>query len=139
MPALGNIAAVVLAAGTSSRMGDMKLLLPLGDRPVIARVVAAALATSAAPVAVVLGHEAERVRAALPSGRWGAVKNEDYASGMASSLRSGVAWLEAHEATETLLGALVLLGDQPLVSAAMVEQVLARAREQPERILRCHL
>jgi molybdenum cofactor cytidylyltransferase len=131
---VGNIAAIVLAAGTASRMGAHKLLLPLGGLPVIARVVAAAEATSAAPVAVVLGHEAGQVRAALARGRWKAIANEEYASGMASSLRAGMEWLEQQPSADTLLGALIVLGDQPLVTASMIERLLERARERPQRI-----
>jgi molybdenum cofactor cytidylyltransferase len=134
MAAPSSIGAVVLAAGTSSRMGAPKLLLPLGDRPVIARVMSAVSATSATPVALVFGPAAERVRAALPPGRWEAVLNRAYHSGMASSLRAGTDWLEAQPAVETLLGAVVLLGDQPLVTREMIESLLQRAHEQPERI-----
>ena len=67
---IDDIGAVVLAAGRSSRMGPTKLLLPLGDRTVLAHVVSAVEASRAAPVVVVLGHEADAVLASLPAGRW---------------------------------------------------------------------
>jgi molybdenum cofactor cytidylyltransferase len=113
-------------------MGRHKLLLPLGDRPVIAHVGAAACASSARPVLVVVGHEAERVLQALPAGDWHTVLNSDHSSGMASSLRAGIAWLESQAASMQLAGALILLGDQPLVTAVMIEELLAVARAHPE-------
>lgn len=129
---------IVLAAGASRRMGTQKLLLPLGGEPVLARVVGAAEATSAARVVVVLGHAAAQVRAALPAGRWEAVENAEHTSGLASSLRVGLTALEQHTpgvGSVELTGAVVLLGDQPLVTASMIEQVLARARALPQRIV----
>jgi molybdenum cofactor cytidylyltransferase len=117
------IAAVVVAAGRSSRMGAHKLLLPLGDRPVIAQVVAAVLATSLRPVVVVVGHEAARVRAALPPGEFHVIENPTYADGLATSLRAGISALP-----QTVAGAVVVLGDQPLITAAQLELLVNAAR-----------
>ncbi len=124
------LAAIVLAAGRSSRMGAHKLLLPLGNRPLVAHAVAAACASGAEPVIVVLGHDAGRVAAALPAGRQQVVINPSYQEGMATSLRAGLLALPAEPA-----GALILLGDQPFVTLDLIEQVLAAARETPERIV----
>jgi molybdenum cofactor cytidylyltransferase len=126
----GPIAAIVLAAGRSSRMGQHKLLLPLGDRPVIAHVVAAACSSDADPVLIVLGHEAEQVRATLPSTRIREVENSSYIEGMASSLRAGIAAVPAECA-----GALVVLGDQPLITAALLDRLIASARRAPGAIV----
>ncbi|HEV8193794.1 MAG TPA: nucleotidyltransferase family protein [Ktedonobacterales bacterium] len=125
-----TFAAIVLAAGQSSRMGGHKLLLPLGDRPLIAHAIAAACASSANPVIVVLGHDAARVAAALPSGRKQVIVNPDYQEGMSTSLRVGLADIPLQAA-----GVLILLGDQPLVTVELVEQMLEAARESPESIL----
>src|ERR1700730_18513216 len=67
MPTQGSFAAIILAAGSSSRMGAgrHKLLLPLGNRPVLAHVIAAALSSQARPIIIVLGHQAEQVRAQI--------------------------------------------------------------------------
>lgn len=129
----GAIAVVVLAAGRSSRMGAHKLLLPLGSRPVVAHAVDAAERSSAEFVVVVLGHEVEQVRAALPIGRAHTVVNGAYTEGMASSLRVGLAAAEA-EASAPLAGILVTLGDQPLVSAAHLDALLAAARAEPDAL-----
>ncbi len=129
-PSETSIAAVVLAAGRSMRMGAHKLLLPLGGRPLVSYAVTAACASRAAPVVVVLGHDAEAVRAALPPDRQRYVVNDAFASGMASSLRAGITALPL-----AATGALVLLADQPLVTAALVSQVLTAATAHPERIV----
>jgi molybdenum cofactor cytidylyltransferase len=119
-----SIAAIVLAAGRSARMGQAKLLLPLGDRPLVAHAVAAAQASVAEPVIAVLGYEAERVRGALPPARLLIVENPRYAEGLATSLRAGLAAVPPRCA-----GALVLLCDQPLITAALVNRLLAAARQ----------
>lgn len=126
-----GIAAIVLAAGRSSRMGPQhKLLLPLGGRPLVAYAVAAACASHAAQVVVVLGHAAAQVGAALPVGRHQVAVNRAYADGMASSLHVGVRTL----APKTT-GAVILLADQPLVTAALIDRLLAAARALPDAIL----
>lgn len=124
------VAAVVLAAGRSSRMGQHKLLLPLGGTAIVAHTVAAACASEADPVLVVVGHEAERVRVALPPGRHTVVANPDHAQGMASSLRAGIAALP-----QEVAGALVVLGDQPLITAELLDRLIAAAHEHPHGIV----
>ncbi|HEY7832202.1 MAG TPA: nucleotidyltransferase family protein [Ktedonobacterales bacterium] len=115
-----GIAVIVLAAGRSSRMGTMKLVLPLGGRPVIAHVVAAALETPLRPVVVVLGHQAEQVRAALPDGELAVVENPAYAAGQSTSLHAGLTALPA-----SATGAIILLGDQPLITAIQIARFAA--------------
>jgi molybdenum cofactor cytidylyltransferase len=124
------VAAIILAAGRSSRMGSHKLLLPLNGRPIVSWVVAAALASRADPVIVVLGHEVKRVRAALPDGRLIAVLNPLYAEGMSTSLRAGLTALPAHTS-----GALILLGDQPLVTPAIINAMIEESVSAPDAII----
>ena len=132
----GTIAAIVLAAGRSSRMGRHKLLLPLGGRPLVTYAVQAACASSADPVCVVLGYQASEVEAALPSGRYTVRVNPDFASGMASSLRAGIETVmmlpteNGHH-----LGAIILLADQPLVSSGLINRLLMCAGTAPEAII----
>jgi molybdenum cofactor cytidylyltransferase len=107
-----GVGAVVLAAGRSSRMAPAnKLLMPLGDRPVIRQVVQTALKAGLDPVTVVSGHDREEVLAALAGLPVRIVSNDDYAEGLASSLRAGVAAIAVE-----VEAALCLLGDMPLVS-----------------------
>ncbi len=111
----------MLAAGLSRRMGGAnKLLAEIDGEPMVARAVDAVLASAARPVVVVTGHDAPRVRAALAGRDVGFVHNPDYASGLASSLRAGIAALGAG-----LDGALVCLGDMPWVRREHVDALLA--------------
>ena len=127
---LPKIAAIILAAGTSSRMGANKLLLPLDGRPLIAHVVEMACASSADVALVVLGNEADRVAAALPPCRAQRVDNPRYATGLSTSLQAGLDAL-----SDDSDGALILLADMPRISPATVEAILAAARETPNQII----
>src|SRR4051812_23149534 len=89
-----RIAAVVLAAGLSRRMGTPKALLPLGDKPLLARVIETIVSAGAGidPIVVVTGHEAEKVVEILVPWKVHPVHNLAYATGgMLSSVQSGVA------------------------------------------------
>src|SRR5918997_5983315 len=103
------ISAVVLAAGASTRLGRPKQLLELDGKPLLQHVVDALDGAGLDEVVVVLGHEAERIRAAvvLPA-RGRVVVNRAHRSGQASSLRAGLDAVDA--ASEA---AVVVLGDQP--------------------------
>jgi molybdenum cofactor cytidylyltransferase len=87
----GPIAAIVLAAGRASRMGSNKLIAELDGAPIVRRTVAAVLGSRARPIVVVTGHEAEAVRAALAGLDVRFVHNADFADGMSTSLRVGLA------------------------------------------------
>jgi molybdenum cofactor cytidylyltransferase len=129
-----RIAGIVLAAGRATRMGSPKQLLELGDRTLLQHVVDHALASSLDELVVVLGAEADAVEAslALPySGRARIVRNPDYATGQASSLRAGLAGLGA-----AIDAAAVLLGDQPGVEATTIDGVLDAWRGSRARIVR---
>jgi molybdenum cofactor cytidylyltransferase len=114
------ISGLVLAAGTSSRLGRPKQLLILDDRPVIRHVVDEALTSTLDEVVVVLGAGADAVRAVLPStGRLRTVVNADFAAGQASSLTCG---LRAAAGSDAVV---VLLGDQPGIPATVIDAVVA--------------
>jgi len=129
-PRAPRLAAVVLAAGQSRRMGDRnKLLEEVGGQPMVAHVVDALLATQARPVVVVVGHEADRVRAALAEREVRFVDNPEYAAGMSTSLRAGIgALLDQH-----VDGAFVALGDMPWVRPAHLEALGAAFAPALER------
>ncbi len=114
-------AAIVLAAGTSSRMGGRnKLLLEAGGEPLVRRAARAALEGGLDPVVVVVGHEAERVRGALAGLACRTVDNPDYERGMTSSLRAGIAALP-----EGTPAAVMILADMPGVTAGMLAGLAA--------------
>ena len=116
-----KIAAVILAAGQSRRMGDAnKLLLPLGGRPLIAWAVKAAVASRADPVLAVTGHQAPEVEAALAGFPVSFVRNPESGGGLSSSLRLGLNALPAD-----VDGALVCLGDMPGVTATHLDALIA--------------
>jgi molybdenum cofactor cytidylyltransferase len=118
------IAAIVLAAGQSSRMGAHKLLLPLGDSAVIAHVADAALASRLRPVVVVLGHGADDVRQALPLRDVHLVANPHFAEGLSTSLRAGLDALPV-----SVTGVVIALGDQPGVTPTHFDALAAHAAE----------
>lgn len=122
-----GVAAIVLAAGRSSRMGGPnKLLENLGGRPVVRHVVEAALASHASPVIVVTGHDEARVKAALAGTDVRFVDNPAYADGLSTSVKAGVAALP-----ENTAGAAICLGDMPGISAALLDRMIGAF--EPER------
>jgi molybdenum cofactor cytidylyltransferase len=115
-----QVAAVVLAAGRSTRMGAVnKMIAEIGGKP-LARIAAEqALASRARPVVVVTGHQREKVEAALKGLDVRFVHNPDYADGLGTSLRTGIAAVPP-EAD----GAVVCLGDMPQVDAALIDKLI---------------
>jgi molybdenum cofactor cytidylyltransferase len=121
LPRAPRIAAIVLAAGQSRRMGTQnKLLAEIDGKSMVRRTVDAVAASPVDPVVVVVGHELARVRAALAGTRAVAVENPDYAAGLSTSLRRGLAALP-----DSSDGVLVCLGDMPFVTAAEIGRLLA--------------
>jgi molybdenum cofactor cytidylyltransferase len=118
-----RIAGVVLAAGTSSRMGKNKLFLKLAGTSVLRRAVATALEADLDPVLVILGHESDRARAELADLPCTTVLNPAYASGMNTSVSTGIAAVPGHAA-----GAVLMLADMPLVDTAMLRALVERYR-----------
>jgi molybdenum cofactor cytidylyltransferase len=119
-----RVAGVVLAAGLSNRMGTNKMLLEVGGRTLVRRAVSTATSAGLDPVLVVVGHESEHVRAEIAELPCTAVLNAEYASGMNTSLRAGVAAVPDDAAA-----AVVLLGDMPLVDACMVRALIDAFRQ----------
>jgi molybdenum cofactor cytidylyltransferase len=121
MPERMRIAAIVLAAGRSTRMGAAnKLLADVDGRPMVRVAVEAALASQARPVLVVTGHQPDAVRAALAGLDVAFVGNSDFAMGLSTSLRAG-----KRAVPKECTGALVLLGDMPRIEAAHLDAMIA--------------
>ncbi|MFB6196376.1 MAG: NTP transferase domain-containing protein [Haloplanus sp.] len=120
-----RVAGVVLAAGTSTRFGDdNKLLADVDGQPLVRRAVAPFLDAAIDPVVVVVGHESDRVRAALASTAVQFVDNPAYVDGQATSVRVGVDAV----ADATLDAVVVGLGDMPFVRTRTVELLVAAYR-----------
>jgi molybdenum cofactor cytidylyltransferase len=110
------------------RLGP-KVLLPYRGRPLLDHIVRTALDSRLAEVIVVLGHDADRVRQALGGdARLRVVVNPDYAQGRASSIQSGL-----RAAGIGAPGVLFLLGDQPLMTAALIDAVIEAAEAEESR------
>lgn len=121
---LGGVGAVMLAAGASKRMGtDNKLLQTVDGRPMVRRVAEAALASAADSVIVVTGHEADRVRRALSGLNVHFVHNPSYEDGLSTSVRIGVG-----RVPNDCMGAMMLLGDMPKLTADTLNALIARFR-----------
>lgn len=117
-PDLGGIAAIVLAAGRASRMGSNKLVAELDGEPIVRRTLRAVLGSRARPVVVVTGHQADEVRAALAGLDVRFAHNPDFAEGMSTSLRVGLA------AAGAVDGALICLGDMPRLKPEHFDAVI---------------
>jgi molybdenum cofactor cytidylyltransferase len=119
-PRAPKVAAIVLAAGASSRMGRNKLLAEIGGAPMVRRAVDAALSSAASHVIVVTGNDAERVRAALAGQEVDFVDNAEFREGLSGSLKRGLS-----RVPDDCDGALVLLGDMPDVDTHLIDRLIA--------------
>ena len=124
------ISAIVLAAGTSSRMGSPKPLLTLGGRPLLERVLETVRDAAVDDIVVVLGHEADRVRDGVSFDGTHTVVNPAYIEGMSTSLQAGV-----RAADPRSDGFLIVLGDQPFVQSATINTLIERRNGSQAKIL----
>ena len=122
-----RVAAIILGAGRSTRMGGPnKLLAEIGGRPLVRIAAEEALASRASPVIVVTGHQREKVEAALQGLKAEHVHNPDFAEGLSTSLKAGLGAVPSD-----IDGAIVCLGDMPQVRAPLIDRLVAAF--DPER------
>lgn len=115
-----QIAALVLAAGRSTRMGGPnKLLQTIAGKPMVRIAAEQALQSGASPVIVVTGHERDKVAKVLRDLDVVCVENPDYAEGLSSSLKAGLAAIPPG-----IDAAVVMLADMPQVDAALVRRLI---------------
>jgi molybdenum cofactor cytidylyltransferase len=115
-----RIAAIVLAAGRSTRMGGAnKLTAEIGGKPLVRAVTEQALGSRARPVIVVTGHQHDAVERALGGLPVKFVHNLDYERGLSTSLKAGIAAVPPD-----IDGAVICLGDMPHVSAALIDSLI---------------
>ena len=124
-----RIAAVVLAAGLSSRMGSNKLLSDLNGRALIKHTVERLQVAAIDEVIVVTGNQADEVKAALAGHKLRFVHNADYAQGLSTSIKAGIAAVDGYDA------AFVCLGDMPLIEAADLNRMIAAFKADEGRSL----
>jgi molybdenum cofactor cytidylyltransferase len=125
-----RIAAIVLAAGQSTRMGTNKLLADWRGKPLLRWTVEAALKAETRPVIVVTGHQANKIEAALQGLAVTFVSNPDYADGLSTSLKAGL-----RAVPPNCDGALVLLGDMPKIAPALIDRMIAAFSPQDGRAI----
>jgi molybdenum cofactor cytidylyltransferase len=120
----GAVAAVVLAAGSSTRLGQPKQLAPIAGRPALAYTLDALRSSRVDRIVLVLGHNADEIAAALDLTGISIVRNEAYAEGQSTSVRAGINALG-----DDVVAALMVVGDQPLLSPAVIDAIV-RVHEQ---------
>ena len=120
--------ALVLAAGASKRLGRPKQLIEIDGEPLLRRVARYTLATDPHDCVVVLGHDAARIAGVVDGLSVRKLRIDNFDSGMAASLRAGIAALDAQCA-----GALIVLTDQPALTSDHLAALCAAWRIAPER------
>ena len=120
-PRAPRIAAIILAAGQSTRMGTInKLTIAIDGKPMVRHAAEAALASAARPVIAVTGHEPGAIAAALGGLPLTIVHNGEYAQGLSTSMKAGLAALPAD-----IDGVVILLGDMPRIAAGEIDKLIA--------------
>jgi molybdenum cofactor cytidylyltransferase len=126
-----RVSAVLLAAGTSSRMGQAKQLLSLGQSTVLAETLAHVQSAALHEIVLVLGASAEAIRRRLPSPQqFKIVVNQAYEQGIASSLRAGLSAVDPISDA-----ALIVLGDQPFIHPQTLDRIVEEYRRSQAQIV----
>jgi molybdenum cofactor cytidylyltransferase len=125
-----RVAAVVLAAGMSRRMGAPKQLLRLGGKSLLERALASVRGSGVDEIVLVLGAGADDVRRQVTTEGMLVVVNPDFQQGMGTSLRAGLAAVSA-----SMEGALIVLADQPFVRSSTLDQMIAYRQQNAPQIL----
>ena len=121
----GPVAGILLAAGTSSRMGTNKMLFDFGGESVLRGAAKRAIDAGLSPLVVVLGHQRERAEQELAGLACQVAFNPGYEEGITSSLRTGLAAIEERPDVHATV---VLLADMPFVTSEMIAAMIARYR-----------
>ena len=121
----GTVALLLLAAGASTRMGQPKQLLPYRGRTLLRHAADTAVATGCAPVVLVTGALYNALAAEVADLPIQVVHNPDWQTGMASSIRAGLAAAISSQPTAYL----IMLSDQPLVAPELLLQMIAQQQQ----------
>ncbi len=122
----------ILAAGASTRLGMPKQLARFGTTTLLGRAVASASETSAASISVVVGAKADAVRREVAQRSVRVVPNEEWKTGLSSSVRAAVGALEP-----SVQGILFMACDQPLVTGALLQDIIDRFLASRTSIVAC--
>lgn len=115
-----KICAIILAAGTASRMGQAKQLLPLGDKTILEHVIYRTLQENFTEIFAVIGHDAQRIQRAITvdDSRFNWIWNNDYLAGQSTSLK-----LAIHQLYKLYTHMMIFLGDLPLITPQTIRTV----------------
>jgi molybdenum cofactor cytidylyltransferase len=130
---IARVGAIILAGGSSTRMGKAKQLLPLGHSTVLTQTIANVRGAEVNEIVLVLGASAEIIHRQLPLPLLKGLKvvvNNSYVEGMSSSLRAGISALDQHSEA-----ALIILGDQPFIRSQTMDQVIRAYRRDQAQIV----
>lgn len=125
---------LILAAGSSSRLGNPKQLLEFQEETLLSKTIKSAVKAISGPVLVVLGSQFDLIKSTLKIDgiRW--IENQNWESGMASSLYEGLTFLEENYDPDQVL---VLLSDQPFVSPELIHQLITEKENSTKGIAAC--
>ena len=126
-----HVTGIVLAAGSSRRLGTPKQLLPLGDTTVLGATLAVARSCPFDQLIITLGGAADAVRESVTLDGIDIVMTDDHASGCSSSLRAALLWVDPRAD-----GIVLMLGDQPRVARTTVTKLIASGRGTPIAVCR---
>ena len=122
-----SIAALILAAGSSSRLGSPKQLLPWGDGPLLQHVIGQIRSFGLEEIWVVIGHETDAILEQVDFGGASVVVNDEYTEGIASSMRVGLDTLTRESRADKVL---IAMGDQPELRPDVVAELLQIAKRE---------
>jgi molybdenum cofactor cytidylyltransferase len=132
-----RIPGILLLAGRSSRMGSPKALLPFGDQPLVAVLLKRILESDLEPVVLVLGPHSRKIRQALGGlpgqAKLKIIRNPDYRQGLSTSIRKGLT-----QVPPWARGVMFLMGDQPLLTAPVINRIIRAFLKTADAILVPH-
>ena len=118
---MNNTGIVILAAGDSSRLGNMKQLLSFNGKTLLQHVIDEATEAGAQPIVVITGNNASKVKASIADSKVNIVENENWKEGMASGIVAGVR--QVIKLDEGVKKIILAVCDQPFVSSELFEQL----------------
>lgn len=129
-----SVAGILLLAGSSSRMGFPKPLLPFGDQTLLTLLLGRILKSDLAQVIVVLGPKAEaikkEIRKVKDSSKLSLIDNPDFTKGLSSSISAGLAHIDPQ-----ISGVMFLMGDQPLLTTEVINKLIREFKKSPAPIV----